>query len=129
VDPPADSGLAAPDLTAQARDTAERARRLLAGDTATLHLTAQQDAVRLTVSGASLEWFHALQAHSGLPPHEFARLTRAWRHGGAASHTWGPAPPPTTTPSPPSPPLASHGRDIAASRPRTSWTRRNGGRE
>ncbi|MDH6124719.1 SWIM zinc finger family protein [Kitasatospora sp. GP82] len=83
VDPPAESGLSARDLERLAADTAGRARQLLAGDHTSLALAQRQDAVRLTVTQRNPEWFHALQAGTGLRPMELARLTRAWRHGGA----------------------------------------------
>jgi hypothetical protein len=63
-------------------DATARAARLLAGDTADLHLTQHQDAVRIAASNPGPEWFHHLIQNTGTNPTVFARLTRAWRHGG-----------------------------------------------
>lgn len=82
TDPPPDSGLTADGLRGLVADTAARAARVLAGDTASAHLTRRADALRLAADHRSVEWFHALQAGTGLRPLEFARLVRAWRHGG-----------------------------------------------
>lgn len=68
-------------------DAAARAARLLAGDTASLHLTQHQDAVRIAAGGTGHEWFHRLIENTGTKPATFARLTRAWRHGGAMGLT------------------------------------------
>lgn len=54
----------------------------MAGDTATAHLTRRADAPRLAAGYRNVEWFHRLQAGTGLRPLEFARLVRAWRYGG-----------------------------------------------
>ncbi|MEC4017521.1 SWIM zinc finger family protein [Streptomyces sp. H27-D2] len=83
VDPPLSSGLAAADLEGLTADAAARAQRVLAGDFSSLALTQRQDAVRIAASDRGLEWFHGLQQGTGLRPVEFARLTRAWRYGGA----------------------------------------------
>lgn len=83
VDPPADLHLTSGDLGRLVADTAARARQLLGGDLSCLALTARQDAVRLTATQRSVEWFHALQTRTGLRPMELARLTHAWRHGRA----------------------------------------------
>lgn len=85
VDPPAASGLALADLERLAADTTARAGQLLAGEHSWLALDQRQDAVRLTVTQRNPEWFHALQSGTGLRPMELARLTRAWRYGGAAA--------------------------------------------
>ncbi|MBT2543237.1 SWIM zinc finger family protein [Streptomyces sp. ISL-44] len=87
VEPPAESGLDPADLQRLAADTGVRARQLLAGDHTSLALTQLQDAVRLSAAHPGPEWFHALQRGTGLAPLEFARLTRAWRHGGATAVT------------------------------------------
>ncbi|WP_245985115.1 SWIM zinc finger family protein [Streptomyces tateyamensis] len=87
VDPPAALGLTRADLERLAADTAARARTLLAGDRSWLALAQRQDAVRLTASQRDPGWLHALQAGTGLRPMELARLTRAWRHGGAVGMT------------------------------------------
>ncbi|HEY5833342.1 MAG TPA: hypothetical protein VIW71_05290, partial [Streptomyces sp.] len=82
VGPPSGSGLSSTDLERLMTDTAARAARLLAGDTASLHLTQHQDAVRIAASSSGPEWFHHLIQNTGTKPTAFARLTRAWRHGG-----------------------------------------------
>ncbi|TWG04434.1 putative Zn finger protein [Streptomyces brevispora] len=82
VTPPSGTGLSTTDLERLMTDTAARAARLLAGDTAGLHLTQHQDAVRIAASGPGPEWFHRLVQNTGTRPIAFARLTRAWRHGG-----------------------------------------------
>lgn len=64
-----------------------RAARLLAGDTADLHLTQHQDAVRIAANNPGPEWFHHLIQNTGTKPTAFARLTRAWRHGGPTGIT------------------------------------------
>jgi hypothetical protein len=87
VEPPASSGLDLDGLQRLATDAATRARQLLAGDHTSLALTRRQDAVRLAASHNSPEWFHGLQSGTGLRPMELARLTRAWRHGGATGAT------------------------------------------
>ncbi|MDT9695621.1 SWIM zinc finger family protein [Streptomyces sp. P17] len=87
VTPPSGSGLATTDLERLMTDVAARATRLLAGDTASLHLTQHQDAVRIAASGPGPEWFHRLIENTGAKPTAFARLTRAWRHGGAMGLT------------------------------------------
>jgi hypothetical protein len=68
-------------------DATARAARLLAGDTADLHLTQHQDAVRIAASNPGPEWFHHLIQNTGTKPTVFARLTRAWRHGGPTGIT------------------------------------------
>lgn len=87
ADPPSACGLSAAGLHRLATDTATRAARLLTGDTTSLHLTQRHDALRLAADHQDLEWFHGLQAGTGLRPNEFARLVRAWRHGGPAGVT------------------------------------------
>jgi len=82
VGPPSGTGLSTTDLERLMADTAARAARLLAGDTAGLHLTRHQDAVRIAAGGPGPEWFHRLVQNTGTKPTAFARLTRAWRHGG-----------------------------------------------
>jgi hypothetical protein len=82
VTPPSGSGLATTDLERLTTDAATRAARLLAGDTADLYLTQHQDAARIAASGPGPEWFHRLIVNTGVKPDAFARLTRAWRHGG-----------------------------------------------
>ncbi|MGW2256049.1 SWIM zinc finger family protein [Kitasatospora sp. NPDC001660] len=83
ADPPTGSGLTSGDLERLSADTAARARSLLAGDHSSLALAQRQDAVRLTTTQRDPDWFHGLQAGTGLRPLELARLTRAWRHDGA----------------------------------------------
>lgn len=97
VTPPPVSGLVTTDLERLMTDAATRAARLLAGDTTDLHLTRHQDAVRIAASGPGPEWFHRLIVNTGAKPDAFARLTRAWRHGGptgltVAEHPHTPAP-------------------------------------
>jgi len=87
ADPPPASGLTTDGLHRLAADAATRAARLLAGDASSLHLTPRQDAMRLAATHQDLHWFHGLQTGTGLRPNEFARLVRAWRHGGPAAVT------------------------------------------
>lgn len=87
VAPPPDTGLVAADLERLMADAAARAARILAGDTASLHLPQRQDAVRIAASSPGPEWFHHLVQNTGATPTAFARLTRAWRHGGPAGIT------------------------------------------
>lgn len=87
VSPPAASGLATTDLERLMADTATRAARLLTGDTTGLHLTQHQDAVRIAASSPGPEWFHHLIQSTGTRPTAFARLARAWRHGGPTGLT------------------------------------------
>ncbi|MGY1499225.1 hypothetical protein ACW4TU_22020 [Streptomyces sp. QTS52] len=68
-------------------DAAARSARLLAGDITDLHLTQHQDAVRIAASSHGPEWFHHLIVNTGAKPGAFARLTRAWRHGGPTGLT------------------------------------------
>jgi uncharacterized Zn finger protein len=82
--PPPGSSFTLDDLEALTRDTAQRARRLAAGHTATLTCTPLEDAVRLAATDVSQGWFHNLALATGLPPLAFARLVRAMRHGGPA---------------------------------------------
>ncbi|MEV0737759.1 SWIM zinc finger family protein [Streptomyces sp. NPDC050549] len=82
VPAPAGSGLTSTDLERLMTDASARATQLLAGDTSTLQLTQHQDAVRIAASGPGPEWFHHLIQTTGANPIAFARLTRAWRHGG-----------------------------------------------
>ncbi|KKD05518.1 SWIM zinc finger family protein [Streptomyces sp. WM6386] len=87
VAPPPGTGLAAADLERLMADVTARAARLLAGDTAHLHLTQHQDAVRIAASNPGPEWFHHLIQNTGTDPTAFARLTRSWRHGGPVGIT------------------------------------------
>ena len=87
VAPPSGTGLSTTDLERLMTDTASRAARLLLGDTASLHLTQHQDAVRIAASCPGPEWFHHLLQNTGAKPTAFARLTRAWRHGGSTGVT------------------------------------------
>ncbi|MFI6121648.1 SWIM zinc finger family protein [Streptomyces sp. NPDC051064] len=87
VAPPPDTGLVAADLERLMADAAARAARILAGDTASLHLPQYQDAVRIAASSPGPEWFNHLVQNTGAKPSTFARLTRAWRHGGPAGIT------------------------------------------
>ncbi|WP_405894825.1 SWIM zinc finger family protein [Streptomyces sp. NBC_00104] len=87
VAPPSGTGLAAADLERLMADVTVRAARLLAGDTADLHLTQHQDAVRIAANNPGPEWFHHLIQNTGTKPTAFARLTRAWRHGGPTGIT------------------------------------------
>lgn len=82
VPAPTGSGLTSTDLEHLMTDASARATALLSGDTSTLHLTQHQDAVRIAASCPGLEWFHHLIQNVGANPIAFARLTRAWRHGG-----------------------------------------------
>ncbi|MGW6159415.1 SWIM zinc finger family protein, partial [Streptomyces sp. NPDC055144] len=97
TDPPPSLGLSAEGLHRLAADTATRAAHLLTGDTTVLHLTQRQDAVRLAAAHQDVDWFHGLQVGTGLRPNEFARLVRAWRHGGPDGVTTAEQP---NTPSP-----------------------------
>lgn len=87
VAPPPDTGLVAADLERLMADAAARAARILAGDTASLYLLQHQDAVRIAASSPGPEWFHHLIQNTGAKPSTFARLTRAWRHGGTVGIT------------------------------------------
>ncbi|MFF1604597.1 hypothetical protein ACFVYV_45645 [Streptomyces mirabilis] len=74
------------------RNTAVRevrqARRACIAQTETcLHLTQHQDAVRIAASSPGPEWFHNLIQNTGTKPTAFARLVRAWRHGGPTGLT------------------------------------------
>ncbi|MBA2945660.1 SWIM zinc finger family protein [Streptomyces himalayensis] len=82
--PPPGAPFTLDDLEALTHDTAQRARRLAAGHTASLTCTPLEDAVRLAATGISEDWFHQLTRATGLPPLDFARLVRALRHGGPA---------------------------------------------
>lgn len=82
VPPPSDSGLSLTNLERLMADAAARATQLLSGDTTCLHLTQHQDAVRIAASSPGPEWFHNLIQNTGTKPTAFARLVRAWRHGG-----------------------------------------------
>ncbi|WP_435211474.1 SWIM zinc finger family protein [Streptomyces sp. bgisy034] len=92
TEPPAGAPFTLADLEALTRDTAQRARGLAAGHTASLTGTPLEDAVRLAASGIGEDWFHRLVRATGLPPHDFARLVRARRHGGPAGVTVARAP-------------------------------------
>ncbi|WP_329394497.1 SWIM zinc finger family protein [Streptomyces melanogenes] len=83
VAPPANSGVSLPDLQRLMADVTVRARQLLSGDATSLHLTQHQDAVRIAASSPGPQWFHRLVQNTGTAPTAFARLTRAWRHGGS----------------------------------------------
>ncbi|WP_283112631.1 SWIM zinc finger family protein [Streptomyces halobius] len=87
VAPPSGTGLVSTDLEHLMTDAAARAARILAGDTASLHLTQHQDAVRIAASNPGPEWFHHLIQNTGAKTTAFARLTRAWRHGGPTGVT------------------------------------------
>ncbi|MFB7600540.1 SWIM zinc finger family protein [Streptomyces sp. NPDC056160] len=82
--PPPDAPFTLDDLEALIRDTAQRARALAAGHTASLICTPLDDAVRLAASGVGEHWFHQLVRATGLSPLDFALLVRAQRHGGPA---------------------------------------------
>lgn len=87
VAPPPGSGLTAADLERLMADAAARAARLLAGDTTSLHLTVRQDAARIAAGLPGPQWSHHLIRGTGSQPNEFARLTRAWQHGGPVGVT------------------------------------------
>ncbi|MEU6657189.1 SWIM zinc finger family protein [Streptomyces sp. NPDC046900] len=87
VTPPSGSGLATTDLERLMTDAAQRAARLLTGDTTDLHLTQHQDAVRIAASNPGPEWFHRLIQTTGAQQTAFPRLTRAWRHSGPTGLT------------------------------------------
>ncbi|MEU3086167.1 SWIM zinc finger family protein [Streptomyces massasporeus] len=87
VAPPPGTGLVTADLERLMADAAARAARILTGDTASLHLPQHQDAVRIAASSPGPEWFHHLIQNTGTNPTAFARLTRAWRHGGPTGVT------------------------------------------
>ncbi|MEU8976184.1 SWIM zinc finger family protein [Streptomyces monashensis] len=82
--PPPNAPFTLDDLAALTRDTAQRARNLAAGHTASLTALPLDDAVRLAASDIGEGWFHGLARATGLPPLDFARLVRARRHGGPA---------------------------------------------
>ncbi|WP_102922518.1 SWIM zinc finger family protein [Streptomyces noursei] len=82
--PPPGAPFTLDDLEALTRDTAQRARSLVAGNTASLTCTPLEDAVRLAATGIGEDWFHQLVRATGLPPLDFAFLVRALRHGGPA---------------------------------------------
>ncbi|MFC5781393.1 SWIM zinc finger family protein [Streptomyces aureus] len=85
--PPSDASFSLDDLETLTRDTAQRARALTAGHTASLTCTPLDDAVRLAASGVGEHWFHQLVHATGLPPLDFALLVRAQRHGGPVGVT------------------------------------------
>ncbi|MFF7970453.1 SWIM zinc finger family protein [Streptomyces sp. NPDC007905] len=87
VPPPSGSGLTSADLERLMTDASVRATRLLSGDTTSLHLTQHQDAVRIAANSPGPEWFHHLIQNIGAHATAFARLTRAWRHGGLTGIT------------------------------------------
>ncbi|MFP8883307.1 SWIM zinc finger family protein [Streptomyces mangrovi] len=87
IAPPSGAGFTTADLEHLMADTAARAAGLLAGDTTSLFLTREQDALRIAASGPGPEWFHHLVRNTGADPIAFARLTRAWRHGGPVGAT------------------------------------------
>ncbi|MGR8009695.1 SWIM zinc finger family protein [Streptomyces hypolithicus] len=87
VAPPPGAGLTTADLEHLMTDAAARAAQILTGDTTSLHLTQHQDAVRIAASTPGPEWFHHLIQNTGTKPTAFARLTRAWRHGGPTGLT------------------------------------------
>ncbi|MFF1569324.1 SWIM zinc finger family protein [Streptomyces sp. NPDC058293] len=82
--PPPGAPFTLDDLEALTRDTAQRARHLAAGHTASLTCAPLEDAVRLAATGIGEDWFHQLVRAAGLPPLDFALLVRALRHGGPA---------------------------------------------
>ncbi|WP_338900597.1 hypothetical protein WBG99_17770 [Streptomyces sp. TG1A-60] len=83
VTPPPGSRPATTGLERLTTNAATRAARILAGDTTGLRLTRHQNAVRIAASGPGPECcFHRLIENTGAEPTAFARLTRAWRHGG-----------------------------------------------
>ncbi|MFE7242804.1 SWIM zinc finger family protein [Streptomyces sp. NPDC057580] len=84
TEPPPGAPFTLDDLEALTRDTAQRARGLAAGHTASLTGTPLEDAVRLAASGVDEDWFHRLVRATGLPATDFARLVRARCHGGPA---------------------------------------------
>jgi uncharacterized Zn finger protein len=85
--PPPGTGLSTTDLERLIADAAARAAQLLTGATTGLHLTQHQDAVRIAANAPGPEWFHRLIQNTGAKPTAFARLTRAWRHGGPTGIT------------------------------------------
>nr|WP_237519481.1 SWIM zinc finger family protein [Streptomyces sp. HUCO-GS316] len=85
--PPPGTGLFTTDLERLIADAAARAAQLLTGATTGLHLTQHQDAVRIAANAPGPEWFHRLIQNTGAKPTAFARLTRAWRHGGPTGIT------------------------------------------
>jgi uncharacterized Zn finger protein len=85
--PPPGTGLSTTDLERLMTDTAARAAQLLTGHTTSLHLTQHQDAVRIAASSPGPMWFHHLIQNTGAKPTAFARLARAWRHGGPTGIT------------------------------------------
>ncbi|WP_405863652.1 SWIM zinc finger family protein [Streptomyces sp. NBC_00005] len=87
VPPPSNSGLTSTDLERLMTDASVRATRLLSGDTTTLHLPQHHDALRIAANNPGPEWFHHLIQNTGAKPTAFARLTRAWRHGGPTGIT------------------------------------------
>ncbi|MEU1276478.1 SWIM zinc finger family protein [Streptomyces sp. NPDC005799] len=87
ISPPSGTGLATTDLERLMSDAATRAAQLLAGDTTSLHLPQNLDAVRIAASAPGPEWFHHLIQNTGAKPAVFARLTRAWRYGGSTGVT------------------------------------------
>ncbi|MFD9358443.1 SWIM zinc finger family protein [Streptomyces sp. NPDC060031] len=82
VPPPTASGLGTDDLEQITADAAARAARLLTGDVTSLHFTQHQDAVRIGATRPGPGRIHHLTEPPGVRPPEFARLTRAWHHGG-----------------------------------------------
>ncbi|MFG2876425.1 SWIM zinc finger family protein [Streptomyces sp. NPDC048337] len=82
VPPPTAAGLGAEELEHITADAAVRAARLLTGDVTSLHLTQHQDAVRIGATRPRPGRIHHLTQSTGVKPLEFARLTRAWHHGG-----------------------------------------------
>ncbi|MEU6278559.1 SWIM zinc finger family protein [Streptomyces populi] len=87
VAPPSDAAPSTTDLERLMADTAARAAQLLTGDTTSLYLSQHQDAARIAASNCSPEWFHRLIQNTGVEPTTFARLTRAWHHGGPTGLT------------------------------------------
>ncbi|MEU5306839.1 SWIM zinc finger family protein [Streptomyces noursei] len=92
TEPPPAAPFTLDDLEALARDTAQRARSLAAGHTASLTSTPLEDAARLAATGVGEDWFHRLVLATGLPPLDFARLVRGLRHGGPAGFATARAP-------------------------------------
>ncbi|MFK0297222.1 SWIM zinc finger family protein [Streptomyces sp. NPDC090442] len=92
AEPPLGAPFTLDDLETLTRDTAQRARALAAGHTASLTDALLEDSVRLAATGVGEDWFHRLVLATGLPPLDFARLVRGLRHGGPAGFTTARAP-------------------------------------
>lgn len=98
IDPPADGGVEATELTALAADAAQRAWELAAGvGDGGLSLDAEADLARRAAAALGDRSYDGLVRHSGRAPREAARLAIAWRLGGAGAvavldDRWDPAP-------------------------------------